>query len=387
MPTWEDFKLKKPKFSNIDVASVQNLVNGLRNGLACSVADKFESGVDNVAFNINFTDGVQWICRVRGERLDHSPAYSRAKLNSSVATMRYVKANSSIPIPTVYAHASQVTTPGLGTGYIVMEYMSGYEVDLDDDDPDIKTAEDQRQIYQELARITNQLWRLRFNKIGPIYENESGEFYIGPFVDEQGKASGPFDTAVDFFKSKIPGIRTSFENWLETKPDVSESDRQKAATMCTLYERVANELSDHDYGIFPLTHGDLGTHNVLFIRDQSGQLKINAVLDWDYSHASAWPDFGQFPAMLEVHWPTFEKGEYSSFVLKSIRHQQLLYLDGIANCQDPFPSDGFPALSNIIDTPAVRVAEFVLLYSNPKGRVDLAMVLKFIRDWRSDWEH
>jgi aminoglycoside phosphotransferase (APT) family kinase protein len=61
--------------------------------------------------------------------------------------MRFVKAHSSIPVPTVYAHAGQVTTPGLGTGYIVMEYMPGYEVDPDDDDPDIKTTEDEFQVY------------------------------------------------------------------------------------------------------------------------------------------------------------------------------------------------------------------------------------------------
>jgi hypothetical protein len=188
------------------------------------------------------------------------------------------------------------------------------------------------------------------------------------------------------FKSKVPAIRKSFDNWLENEPKVSESDKNMSETLCTLYERVASKLSDHDYGIFPLTHGDLGTHNVLFIRDQSGQLRINAVLDWDYAHASAWPDFGQFPTMLEIDWPTLETGEYSSFALNNLRHQQKLYLDGIGKCQDPSPADGFPVLSNIIDTPAVRVAEFILSYSNPKENLDVAMFLKFIRDWRSDWE-
>jgi hypothetical protein len=56
MPTWEEFKRTRPKFSKIDVAAVQLLARGLRNGPGCSIADEFESGLDNVAFKINFID-------------------------------------------------------------------------------------------------------------------------------------------------------------------------------------------------------------------------------------------------------------------------------------------------------------------------------------------
>jgi hypothetical protein len=79
-----------------------------------------------------------------------------------------------------------------------------------------------------------------------------------------------------------------------------------------------------------------------------------------------------------------ETGEYSSFALNNLRHQQHLYLEAIGKCQDPSPADGFPVLLNIIDTPAVRVAEFILLYSKPKAHVTVAMFLRFIRDWRRD---
>ncbi len=265
-----------------------------------------------------------------------------------------------------------------------MEWISGSEVDPDDI-PDI-VEQDEKQVYEQLAFVTTQLWKLRFDKIGPLYENDLGQTYVGPFVDEQGNSSGPFDTAVEYFKFKVAGIRTTFNDFLNKNPELSDSEKRRARTICSLYEKVASELSDHDYGTFPLTHGDLGTHNVLFERDEDGQLQINGVLDWDYAHASAWPDFGQFPTLLEIDWPSLEAGQYSSLALDSLRHQQKLYLCGVRKYEDTTRLDGYPLLSEIIDTAAVRVSEFILLYSNPRDEVDVPLLLKYIREWRRDWK-
>src|SRR5271169_6072955 len=114
--------------------------------------------------------------------------------------MRYIKSNSSIPVPTIHAHESRNTIPGLGSGYIMMEFIPGNQVDSC---PGALSSEDETQVYQQLALITCELSRLRFRQIGPIYQTSSGEFHIGPFVTEQGKGFGPFDTAVDFSNSKL----------------------------------------------------------------------------------------------------------------------------------------------------------------------------------------
>jgi hypothetical protein len=79
-------------------------------------------------------------------------------------------------------------------------------------------------------------------------------------VDEQGESFGPFNSSVDFFKFKVAGIRNQYKEWLQTRRVLSDDDRERAHSVISLYEKVASHLSDHDYGSFPLAHGDLGNY-------------------------------------------------------------------------------------------------------------------------------
>lgn len=353
--------------------------------MACKVSDEFEHGVDNVAFKVTFEDEVEWICRVHGEEENVSTIYTTAKLNSAIATMRYIKSNSSIPVPTIYAHESQNTTPGLGSGYIMMEFTPGNEID---DSPGSLSDEDATQVYLQLALIVRKLSRLRFRQIGPIYETTSGEFYVGPFVDEQGEPFGPFDTSVDFFKFKVDGIRNRYMEWLQTHCELSDDDRKKTHSVISLYEKIASHLSDYDNGSFPLAHGDLGTHNIRFVRDSIGQLQLSGVLDWDAAHASAWADFGQYPALMEIEWPALEAGEYAPFVLEHLLRKQRMFRDGLRRYEDAHACHTEPSLSVVVDNPVVRVAEFILIYSDPEEYgVDYSLLLKYVRAWKEDWSH
>ena len=92
---WETFKERRPAFFNIDPKRVQGLATQTRNCIACTVADDFENGSENVVFRVRFVDGIDWICRVLGEKLV-SPEHSEAEIKTWVATMRYVKFKSSI---------------------------------------------------------------------------------------------------------------------------------------------------------------------------------------------------------------------------------------------------------------------------------------------------
>jgi aminoglycoside phosphotransferase (APT) family kinase protein len=381
MVSWEEFKATTPKFSNVHIDAVMALACSLRAGMTCKVSDEFAHGVDNVAFKVTFEDRVEWICRVHGEEDSVSTAYTTAKLNSAVATMRYIKSNSSIPVPTIYAHESQNITPGLGSGYIMMEFTPGNEIDCS---PGSLSTEDATQVYLQLALVVSKLSRLRLRQIGPIYETPSGEFYVGQFVDKQGESFGPFTTAVDFFKFKVDGIRNRYNEWLQTQSDV---DKERAYSVISLYEKVASHLSDHDYGSFPLAHGDLGTHNIRFQRDSCGKLQLSGVLDWDAAHASAWPDFGQYPALLEVEWPALEAGEYAPFVLDHIWQKQRMFREGLRRYEDAYSHDPEQSLSVIVDSPVVRVAEFILMYSDPDYGVDCSLFLKYVQAWKKDWNH
>ena len=99
---------------------------------------------------------------------------------------------------------------------------------------------------------------------------------------------------------------------------------KQSQTLYSRYKDVAAELSDYDSSSFPLSHGDLGIHNMLFSLNVTGQLLLNGVLDCDFAHISSWSDFDQYSIVLEVRWPTFEAGRYASFVLESI-HRNSVY--------------------------------------------------------------
>jgi aminoglycoside phosphotransferase (APT) family kinase protein len=384
MSTWEDFKRTHPKFSNVSIDAVKTFASTLRDGVDCNVSDEFGSGIDNVAFKVLFTDGIEWICRIHGEDKGDTKAYTASKIASTVATMRYIKHNSSIPVPSIYAHETQNSTPGLGAGYIIMELVYGEEVDLT---PNALTPDEESQVYGQLADITWKLSQLRFPKIGRIYEDSEGNFNVGPFVDQQGVSHGPFDTSVEFFKYKTEFIRSRHDKWFTSSPTATPEDYERSRAVCSLYEKVASELSDYDSGSFPLSHGDLGTHNLLFSYNAAGQLFLNGVIDWDAAHTSSWVDFGQYPTMLEVRWPTLEAGRYALFVLESIYRKQRAFLQGISDCEREYGNDclNYPQLSKLIDCPAVRVAEFILLYSDPEFNVDCKLLLKYVRAWKKNW--
>ena len=83
--------------------------------------------------------------------------------------------------------------------------------------------------------------------------------------------------------------------------------------------------------------------------------------------------------MLEIDWPALEAGEYSPMVLDTLRRRQQIYLDGILKYEDKSQA---PLLSSIIGSPAVRVVEFIFLYSDPEGNMDPTTFSKYIAEWQ-----
>jgi len=390
MSDWEEFRLSHAEFANVRIDAIQAMASSSRDGMKCTVSEKVLSGSENVAFKVVFADNVEWVCRIHRDAADTAPVYNVAKVESTVATMRYIKCNSTIPVPTIYAYKSRDVSPGLGTGYIMMEFLYGQEVDMS---PSSLSSSEETQVYHQLANVVRKLSQLRFPKIGRIFETSEGVFDIGPFVDRQGVSHGPFDTSAEYFKFEAESIRAKHNRWLYGRPaNATEDDVMRSQIVCGLYDQLASQLSDYDSpGAFPLSHGDLGTHNLLFSRDEAGRLLLTGVVDWDFAHASSWCDFGQWPALLEIRWPTLEAGRYSEFVLESIRRKQRIFLDGIRNQrrndsnEDNKDGSKFPQLLDVIDTPPVRMAEFLLNYSDPYYRVDEDLLLKYVKQWKKDW--
>lgn len=318
LDVWQKLSEVRPKFDGITVNGIERVVSFANNGISCRVIG-FTHGECNVVFDVRFEDGVSWICRVHCIQSDVSSVCTKAKIESTAATMRFIRCRTSIPIPEIYAFESDQTRSAIGAGYILMETMRGTEVGGAGQK---LSADDQVDVYSQLAHVVWQLSDLCFPQIGRIFQSDDGEFFVGPFVDTQGNQYGPFSTSVEFFKYEASKISASRIEWRSKSSD----DMKKSLLACSLYERAASCLSDYDTGLFPIAHGDFDTRNTLFERNSEGKLQLSAVLDWDSAHPVTWLEFCYFPVFLNIRWPTLEAGRYSPLVIDKIKERQRIFV-------------------------------------------------------------
>lgn len=95
------------QYADFDIDALCQLASNLRGGQNCSCdpCQIPKSGSFNWAVRLSFTDGVEWL--LRSPRQDYgylSEDISGLLLASEAATLRYIKANSTIPVPEVFAY-------------------------------------------------------------------------------------------------------------------------------------------------------------------------------------------------------------------------------------------------------------------------------------------
>ena len=96
------------------------IASGLRDGIPCSPTDQATNGLYNMVRLLRFEDGVLWLARLSM----HRSAAVSAKLRSEMDTMKWITAQSTLPIPTVYA--SEVDEDNaVGVPYVLMEFLPG----------------------------------------------------------------------------------------------------------------------------------------------------------------------------------------------------------------------------------------------------------------------
>lgn len=257
---------------------VQRTASQARNNTRCTVSH-FTSGAFNVVFRVIFDDNVVWVCRVHKNDKDVSPLCVKSKIDSTVATMRYMKLKLPfVPVPEIYASESDPETSAIKAAYIFMEQLEGSKVDAS------LSPEDECAVYKQLASVTWQLSGLCFPKIGRVYQSTStNKFYVGPSVDKQGCEYGPFDTSAEYFTYETAKIEAKQAPWRAK----NEESNKVSMEVCELYKRAASLLADHCSGSFPLVHDDFDTHNALFQRDTEGNLQLTGIVDWDSAIAGS----------------------------------------------------------------------------------------------------
>ena len=196
-------------------------------------------------------------------RLNPTTAVKMCASKSEAETMKFVRDNTSIPVPEVYnAYVEEKT----GNSVIVMEFVEGQNLDKAWAN---YTKAEQAHVVAQLRGYVDELRRFRGDFIGSI----NGTACHDQFFCDDPEGYGPYKTEADFNQGIVKAMRTlgpsGFLDW-----------------RCTVF---LGAMKGHD---IVLTHGDLDPRNILVQGD-----KVVAILDWELS--GYYPEYWEYCKALQ----------------------------------------------------------------------------------------
>ncbi|ATY64775.1 GDSL Lipase Acylhydrolase family [Cordyceps militaris] len=257
--------------------------------IQCNVNKKrFTSGFENVVFQAEFSDNVQWVVRVPYKKFD---AGDRVSMLSEVATMALIKRKTTIPIPSVFDFAASAEQD-FGYPYTMMERLPGHQVSngLARSIP----LQYHAKIAKQLASVFSELQNLTFSRIGRIWCGDNADGPAEVISMAWHAAPGPLETSLEYFyyqrqeeNRQVMALHSSADpEWL---------------TACWVLKSALPYMiiEDRVRGPFPLCHLDLHYGNMLFDEDYN----LTGIVDWSNAQAapleqlSVCPEFVAFPGL------------------------------------------------------------------------------------------
>ncbi|KAJ5726089.1 uncharacterized protein N7483_007446 [Penicillium malachiteum] len=191
----------------------------------------------------------------------HASRDMKMELRSEVATMKFFKARTSIPVPEIYHF--EPDEHDIGAPYFIMGYIPG-EIAFDGhnqtNDPlyGLGTREQDQNFRRQLAAIQVELASIKFDKIGSLYENqETGEFYIGP---DSETGQGPWGSSLEYYRYLA---NETLQNCLRYAPEDTKDDI--SFSLPVIFERLVAMYTEESSipGPFGLTHETFGASKTL----------------------------------------------------------------------------------------------------------------------------
>lgn len=365
-----------------DVGTIKNLIRPYV-GLCCLSNEDVKveflaKGAWNKVYTVSAVDEVSGItseCVFRCAL----PGLPWFRMQLEVSTMEYVRMNTTIPVPKVFAFDSSMENP-LGMEWLLMEKVNGTSYI---DAQSSMTFDAKVELHKTVADWVHQLSQLSFDKMGSIYRRwdlpitDKDAFVVGPMNDWEFTADirldldfyrGPFTSKEHYFNSLI-GMRIAeaADPRLKERADYFAA-RQSAAGDTPEdpdIEFSGNDRYNHEalrkapkYGIglqsllpfvcgnekftegsIYLYHDDIHARNIMV--DATG--KPVALLDWEGAYACPhdWtsrypgivdPDDYEEPEPFDIIGPmdemrAMEEAAWERFRLRNVYDERLKELD------------------------------------------------------------
>ena len=222
------------------------------------------------------------------------------RLSSEVATMQYVRAHTSIPVPRIIHHSAEVDSGGIGSPYIIMTKVDGVALSsIWDDMEDSKREIVLRQVVDILLELASQ----RFDKIGMLFQQEShtdpkNAWYIVPYIGPTIVQDKTFTSVIDYWLAYT-------NTKLKTIYDTQFGHRKKMYEYGYIWfmRSLIPALYDPALDItgFPIFPGDFHSQNIMIVFDADTSPRISAVIDWEFSCTHGTSSFSQYPLFIVDH--------------------------------------------------------------------------------------
>lgn len=293
----------------------------------------------NVVYRLEYKDGSSVVMRIP---IKGTVPFPDEKVRYEVATMRYIAANTTIPVPQVYHYGTAADNPiGLGP-FIIMDYVEHHQ-NMCRELLDPERAIDERPIlnpdigeekleflYSQIANILLQLSSLKFPQIGSLVEKEDG---VSTSVEGRPLIMNMTDLVVhtNAPASILPSqTYASTDEWYRALADMhmaqlafqhndaveDEDDARDKYVARQLFRKLAAERrldasapDSSDDGGFTLFSEDFRPANILLDKD----LRVVGVIDWEFAYAAPAQFSSDPPWWLLLEEPDYWDGGYGAW--------------------------------------------------------------------------
>ncbi|KAH8819395.1 kinase-like domain-containing protein [Xylogone sp. PMI_703] len=314
------------RLKKYNTSGVEKLASKYKNGDKCLCVG-LKRGSFNFCFEVVFDDGTRWAVRFP---IPGNVIYPQEKIRREVDVMKFMKENTSIPVPEIIASGMAVDNhdPKIGT-FIIEEWIDGVPLSTVMEQlprpswgPVLRkdiTNEELSTIYRQIAKILLELSRYSFDKIGApsSVKREDGttswlityapmtqkmnEIESSGYVRMDGHLSEPFESVTEYFNNLVD------QNFVHLRDQRNSVDNIDDARRKYILRRQMKSLvpsfifEKYNTGPFKLVCDDFRPGNILVKKDT---LEIVAVVDWEWTYAGPYQFLFSPPSWLILERPT-----------------------------------------------------------------------------------
>ncbi|KAH6898127.1 kinase-like domain-containing protein [Thelonectria olida] len=285
----ESYCREEPPELDINIGKLKAIATATLHA-TCTSAKRIARGAFHEIYILRFrkTDKTPFESLVRAgysciARFTRTKTEGTAKGKSAIATIRYIKQNTTIPVPEIY---SEHLDPDheVGAALVLMERLPGkhlYRTWYD------MSLERKKHVLSQVASVIIQLSSLKFDKIGSLHEGG-----LGPAVKPSSHSpQGPFDSTHDYLQSFISPDATKL-------PKLAEQYAKVRTELANFMAR--NPSAPYLSPPFTLIHGDFDAQNMLFLDSPDGSgSTLTGLIDFEYSYVGPIYFLYEYPIFIQ----------------------------------------------------------------------------------------